>query len=357
MSKPTVLPEWATSGSAAVVEPLIAEKQLGWVAATKPPAQWFNWWFKLVYQWIVWLDAFESTAHTWSAIQTFNSNATFGAGVTVTITDTLQMGGSSNAYFNGGSFTGGTLSLQPPDAVTPSIVGVAAGAGRRLFLRWQVQTTPAIYARIYASPPASGATNGMGAGLEFTYNCAWNGSAWVRDSATQTYGRVVLGQGLQVYANNDTTPLLMLGAKDAGTYNGGFQTGYTARDMLVLDSGGRIVVGQEQTQNGWANVSLAANNAAAAGYAAPRYVRDSMGFAHFEGMSNITSAIVNGTQIATLDASVRPSAYSRFHVPVDTGTSTGAYLEIDTSGNVSLFFGGTFPIATNVLWNFSFKAV
>jgi len=72
-TKPATLPEWATSGSAAVLEPLLAEKQLGWVPGSRGPAQWFNWWMELVFEWMVWLEAFESDPHTWSALQTFNA--------------------------------------------------------------------------------------------------------------------------------------------------------------------------------------------------------------------------------------------------------------------------------------------
>lgn len=77
-TKPGNLAEWATGGSALITEPLLAEKQDGWVPETRPPAQWFNWWMNLAHLWFVWLDAFESEAHTWSALQTFS------AGITVT---------------------------------------------------------------------------------------------------------------------------------------------------------------------------------------------------------------------------------------------------------------------------------
>jgi hypothetical protein len=80
-TKPTNKAEWATGG-ASITEPLLAEKQAGWPVAFKPPAQWFNWWMKLVHQWILWLDAFETEAHTWTVLQTFNAGvlaASFGA--------------------------------------------------------------------------------------------------------------------------------------------------------------------------------------------------------------------------------------------------------------------------------------
>lgn len=83
-TKPSSVPEWATGGGAALLEPLLAEKQLGWVPGSRGPAQWFNWWMKLVYLWMVWLDAFESEAHTWSALQTFSAKivSNWGSGGT-----------------------------------------------------------------------------------------------------------------------------------------------------------------------------------------------------------------------------------------------------------------------------------
>ncbi|MCC6178801.1 MAG: hypothetical protein WAZ94_15305 [Phycisphaerales bacterium] len=71
-TKPTNLAEWAT-GAAPITEPLLAEKQAGWAVASKPPAQWFNWWMKLIHQWILWVNDLQITAHTWTAFQTFNS--------------------------------------------------------------------------------------------------------------------------------------------------------------------------------------------------------------------------------------------------------------------------------------------
>ena len=70
MPKPTKLPRWATTGS--VTEPTEAKKDSGWLAAEKPPAQFFNWLFNIINQWCVYLDAFESEVHTFSARQEFN---------------------------------------------------------------------------------------------------------------------------------------------------------------------------------------------------------------------------------------------------------------------------------------------
>jgi hypothetical protein len=69
MTKPTNLAAWGAT--ATIVEPSAGVKSAGWAPEQKPPAQWLNWWMKSVAAWMVWLDAFESTAHNWSAAQTF----------------------------------------------------------------------------------------------------------------------------------------------------------------------------------------------------------------------------------------------------------------------------------------------
>lgn len=50
MAKPTDSMEWASSG-AAIVEPLEAKKDIGWLVGEKPPAQYFNWWMNNAYLW------------------------------------------------------------------------------------------------------------------------------------------------------------------------------------------------------------------------------------------------------------------------------------------------------------------
>lgn len=53
VSKPSKYPEWADGGT--IVEPSGAKKSLGWIVE-KPPYQFFNWLFNLIYQWVEWFD-------------------------------------------------------------------------------------------------------------------------------------------------------------------------------------------------------------------------------------------------------------------------------------------------------------
>jgi hypothetical protein len=49
-TRPSTDPRWADVG-ADIVEPTSGKKDIGWEAAEKPPAQYFNWFMNLVYQW------------------------------------------------------------------------------------------------------------------------------------------------------------------------------------------------------------------------------------------------------------------------------------------------------------------
>jgi hypothetical protein len=71
--KPTSLPEWASSANANVTEPSLAQKQAGWSVRQKMPAQYLNWWKKLVYGWIQYLDGLTAEALTWVAKHTFSA--------------------------------------------------------------------------------------------------------------------------------------------------------------------------------------------------------------------------------------------------------------------------------------------
>lgn len=56
MAKPASVPEW-NSGGANNIEPSGGKKILGWVNSEQPPSATLNWWQKLVYEWLVWVNA------------------------------------------------------------------------------------------------------------------------------------------------------------------------------------------------------------------------------------------------------------------------------------------------------------
>lgn len=78
MSKPTNLAEWGDT-STNITEPSNGFKAAGWAAGATVLSAVFNWWMNVIYTWIIWLNAFESTAHTWTALQTFSSGVALPA--------------------------------------------------------------------------------------------------------------------------------------------------------------------------------------------------------------------------------------------------------------------------------------
>ena len=131
-SKPAALPRWATDVTAVISEPSSGAKDVGWTSAQSPPASWMNWLQNLAYQWCAWLDAFESTAHTWTATQTFgitihNGDASFNSDVFF---------GLGNVSFGGPAAFGvvsiGT-SLALTGAATATFAGLATFNGASVF--------------------------------------------------------------------------------------------------------------------------------------------------------------------------------------------------------------------------------
>ena len=55
MPKPTDLPRWANV-SGDIVEPTEDKKDVGWIAGEKPPAQFWNWLQKNIYDWLSYFD-------------------------------------------------------------------------------------------------------------------------------------------------------------------------------------------------------------------------------------------------------------------------------------------------------------
>ena len=59
MTRPADYPDWATGASANIVEPVAGKKAAGFNPSERPPAEYLNWWMKLVNDWIEHLDSDE----------------------------------------------------------------------------------------------------------------------------------------------------------------------------------------------------------------------------------------------------------------------------------------------------------
>lgn len=55
LAKPTKKPRWADNGGA-ITEPSEAKKDVGWIVE-KPPYQFFNWIFNILYQWVNYFES------------------------------------------------------------------------------------------------------------------------------------------------------------------------------------------------------------------------------------------------------------------------------------------------------------
>lgn len=99
-TKPGSLPRWAdVSGD--IVEPTSGEKDVGWEPDTKPPAQYFNWWQNLVYQWMQYLnDGALSGNHSVAGTLSATGAASLGStlGVTGLVTATAGLTAAANQH-------------------------------------------------------------------------------------------------------------------------------------------------------------------------------------------------------------------------------------------------------------------
>lgn len=285
-TKPTNLAEWATDGGAAVTEPTLPEKQTGWQVDTKPPAQWFNWWQKLVHQWVVWLDAFESEAHTWSATQTF-------ATIVVTTINSVSLALSGTLAVTGMTTLSGGLTLSRSGATDPQILASAVATSRRLLFRQQIASAPDNFVRVYVSSH----------GLEATVNAVWDGTQWDFDDSLNTAyrARVGSGAGFRVersdsgpWADNAWVPMFKL------------FTAAAVGDVLTVTSGQAFELSNRITQQAWTAAGVTINAGVVTSLTTSEAYVDTLGRCHVRGSVQSSGSVATGTVIATLAVGYRP---------------------------------------------------
>lgn len=336
-AKPTNIAEWAT-GAAPIVEPSTPQKQAGWPVDFKPPAQWFNWWQKLVHLWIVWLDAFETEAHTWSGFQTFsafentsnaifNGTTSFNAGVTFGPTASLGLGCSVNF---------GPLA----SAATPLFTRNAIASVPNLIFEQQLDVAGQML-RLYAH-----ATRGF----VVTHNAAWSvgGSNWVKDIAGSSW-MMTLGNAIRHFQHQPvTTPFAdglwtELFTSFGGLASGQVWAGRAANDGVVIPT---AVI----PQPAWTNLTISSNLTPVA-LNPPQYYKDSTGRVWFRGRATANTTIASGTQVATLPFSVERLLT---FAPPQTGFAVGFQLDLQppaSSDRVDLLATGTFPNGGTIIFD------
>ena len=104
MSKPTTKPAWIPNDDPTkIIAPTESKQNTGWIAAEKPPFQFFNWFFNRVSKWISYLETITDCVPV--------ANGGTGAGEASTARTNLGLGtmatqASSAVSISGGSITG-----------------------------------------------------------------------------------------------------------------------------------------------------------------------------------------------------------------------------------------------------------
>lgn len=134
MSKPTDLSphlRWATAPliPADVTEPDTTHKDQGWQNAEEPPHSYFNYWMKLVYLWVAYLDGLTNEALTWTAAHIFNAGVTISTGAAAVALTVTGSDGKDAALFKAvGNLNSRALHLRAmgADGAGPSATGLYA---------------------------------------------------------------------------------------------------------------------------------------------------------------------------------------------------------------------------------------
>jgi hypothetical protein len=106
-----------------VSEPPSGKKDIGWVVGEKPPAQWMNWLLLQCYNWLVWLDAFETEIHTWTKLQTFTASVLNTRAI-------LATGNGSGSAIKGiGGAAGNGIEAEASGAGTYALYGKGTAIG------------------------------------------------------------------------------------------------------------------------------------------------------------------------------------------------------------------------------------
>jgi len=122
----STLPRWADTVAgdpAKVSEPASGKKDIGWIVGEQPPAQWKNWLLLQCYNWLVWLDAFETESHTWTKLQTLTASVLNTRAI-------LATGNGSGSAIKGiGGAAGNGIEAEASGAGTYALYGKGTALG------------------------------------------------------------------------------------------------------------------------------------------------------------------------------------------------------------------------------------
>lgn len=197
MALPSDLPEWASGGSAVVINPTTAKKAAGWVNSEKPPAGFLNWLAYTTYLWLVQLKALFLGTVTVKSLQadgTGGGAATAAAGDVVAsgnVTAGATVSGNTVAVGSGGeSFTIGATAAgyfliasaqTTNNSVTPALTWTVPTnkaiivSGQIIGYKSDFTDAEAVYFRQFGAEDAAGVLTQFAAG---TVESTKDDAAW-----------------------------------------------------------------------------------------------------------------------------------------------------------------------------------
>lgn len=340
--KPTVDVSWATltaypDGTPTITEPSAGEKAQGQEVGEPVLAQYLNFLFNGIWQWVVWLMNFESTAHTWTAQQTFTGTTLFSAGTGAVAGPGAQgflATGETNTSTNGsarggigGQATGGNATA-----------GTGAG-GDGLKGTGGIPFNGGIPGNgvFGVGATINGATDSVsipGAGGRFVGGSVTSDTAG-REGANAIYataGNAQDGYGAAFYADHGGIQI------DDGSVN---ISGQFSGDSLNL-TGAATIQGGIVMSAVTLHPSGSFTNGFSTSTPAAGYVKDGFAFSHLSGGASPGSGGNSGQVAFNLPAPYRPLVtYEQ-----DIGTSgftigQKAHIVIATNGDVAISFSGS----------------
>lgn len=196
MSRPTEdPPNWATGSGAQITEPPAQRKEIGWVTAMLPPADYWNWWMNLVGQWLTHL----STGYpSYSTLEAAYADLPAGGVAWVDENDRDQLLNGAGGWATAGG-TAGVSIVAVCATGTGILYAEASGGHPKLALRGTPQTVVQTYTKTNAGTVNAllFADNYVVAAYGNYVEC-WNyttgASLWVYNHGASVYGLAYQGE-------------------------------------------------------------------------------------------------------------------------------------------------------------------
>lgn len=246
--RPDKLPEWATGGSADIVEPAAGRKALGWEKDDEPPCGWLNWIKNNIYAWLLFyanlvLDNFftvelDRTAAWTDVIYTiFKSSATAPEFYVCAGIEGIQISNSakSGTWYETLSIGGWRCGCATNHASSKAVVAGASGAIRTTQdgATWTVRTPAASFsgtfwgaAFVQVGSPATDYIVLVGTGGTIQYSTD-GGLNWSAATPAGSYNHTFYDVAWGEYGVGPIRRCVAVGANGEIQYSDGVFAGWT----------------------------------------------------------------------------------------------------------------------------------